>query len=127
MPYEVVWEPKGVVKHFTSKVCVEEFMQSISVLQNDPRFDRVRYSIDDFIGTQVLQVTESDMHMYAAMSIGAAVSNPNIHYCILATDPDIVALVDAYIQLSPHKTVVLDSIAEARAWLTAQGISQPAN
>jgi hypothetical protein len=127
MPYEVVWEPKGVVKHLTGKVCVEEFMQSISVLQNDPRFDRVSYSIDDFIGTQELQVTESDMHMYAAMSIGAAVTNPNIHRCILATDPDIVALVDAYIQLSPHKTVVLDSISEARAWLTAQGISQPVN
>ena len=126
MPYQVVWEPKGVVKHVSGDVTPQEFMQSIVAVQNDPRFDSARYSINSFVDAQALQITESDIHMYAATSIGAAVSNPNIRICIVASDPAIIALIAVYTKLSPYKTVFFESISEARAWLTAQGIAQPA-
>ena len=78
MPVALQWESRGVVREFVGTVEFEEYMHSVALLQNDARFDDLRYIIEDFSACVMLHVSESDMEMVIANAIGAAFSNPHI-------------------------------------------------
>jgi hypothetical protein len=126
MPFEIFWEPKGAYKKVHGVVTAQEFMRSITELQSDPRFDRLKYTINDFTGAQALRITESDIHHYAAMGIGAANSNPGIRIAIVADNPEIVAMVRVYASLSPYQTEFFGDMASARAWIEGRVAPSPA-
>ena len=119
MPFEILWEPKGAYKKVHGVVTAQEFMRSITELQSDLRFDRLKYTINDFSGAAALRITESDIHDYAAMGIGAAHSNPGIKIAIVSDDPEIVAMVRLYARLSPYQTEFFGDMDGARAWIAA--------
>lgn len=50
MPYETLWEQKGVVKRFRGFVTADEFVQSAEDIAAHPDFDRVTYIVNDFTG-----------------------------------------------------------------------------
>lgn len=118
MPYTISWEPKGCVKTITGVVTAKEFMASIAELQNDLRFDKARYSINNFVDAQAFEITTADIHLYAAHSLGAAYSNRHMRIAIVATDPDIIALVQVYVKLSPYKTEFFETMEAARVWVS---------
>jgi hypothetical protein len=119
MAFEIVWEPKGVYKKMVGSVSAREFMGSIAALQNDPRYDTLRYSINDFLEVDSFQATESDIHLFAATGIGASISNPKIQIAIVATDPQLIEMVKVYAALSPYKVHFFSTLGNARQWASA--------
>ena len=104
----------------------QEFMRSITELQSDARYDRLKYCINDLTGAQALRVTESDINHYAAMGIGAANSNPHIRIAIVAGNPEIVAMVRVYASLSPYQLECFGNMDSARAWIEGRLAPSPA-
>ena len=48
MTCETIWENKGVLKRLSGHVSADEFVHSVEAIQADPRFDDIRYVINDF-------------------------------------------------------------------------------
>lgn len=118
MPVALQWEPHGVVREFTGTVEFEEYMQSVASLQNDARFDTLRYIIEDFSACSILHVSESDMDMVIASAIGAAFSNPHIRIAAVAQAPQARHLIHLFAQGSPFITRLFAQMERAREWVS---------
>lgn len=119
MPYEITWEPHGVYKRFFGHLTVGDLLQSSQDVTADPRFDSLRYAIDDFLGLEGHSVTVAAVRLQAAANLGARRSNPNVRVAVLTTDPGVRALTDLYAspKLRSYPVEVFETVAEARAWL----------
>jgi hypothetical protein len=121
MPVEIVWEERGVRRHYSGVVTATEFLESIVAVQRDPRFDALAYSILDTLDVTGTDVTDFDIKAVAAHSIGALNSNSTVKVAIVVSDPTLLAM--AQIFLSPPYTSypadVLDSREAAQAWVRA--------
>lgn len=119
MPYRIDWEPFGVVKTFFDTVTHDEIFSCLTTVEADPRFDELRFVINDFtaVGHYAAHSSE-DAHEVAAIDRAASLTNPRIIIAIVATHPDMVALCEGYAQspLNPYPTRIFDTMAAARAW-----------
>lgn len=119
MAFEIVWETRGAYKRFYGHVSDEELMQCLTMIESDPRFDSLRYVINDFLGVDSFAISEDCVLMISAIDNAASTSNPNIRIAVVATDLQIHALARLY-ALSPlnaYPTEVFLNTGEARAWL----------
>lgn len=119
MAFEIVWEDRGASKRFFGHVTDEELMQSVVEVEGDPRFDELRYVINDFLGVDSFAVSAANVHTISAIDGAAALTNPNIRIAIVATDAQILALAKLY-AASPwnvYPTGIFPDSATARAWL----------
>ena len=48
MPFELIWEPRGVCRRYFGAVTVAERQRSFDLICGDPRFDALRYTITDY-------------------------------------------------------------------------------
>jgi hypothetical protein len=121
MAYEIVWESRGAYKRFYGHVNDEEMMQSLTKIESDPRFDDLRYVINDFLGIEGFSVSEDSVHMMSALDNAAATSNPNIRIAIVATDLRLHALAKLYIfsPLNVYPTDIFLNIDDAKAWISS--------
>jgi len=122
MPFEVTWTDRGYYKRVYGAVSGEDFLQSITTVQNHPEFDRLRFGINDFLGASAINIKPVDIDLYAATSIGAALSNPRMHIAIVATDPRIIAMVREYARLAPFPTEFFVTVDAARQWVQSLGL-----
>ena len=123
MSVALQWEPHGVLRTFSGTVEFEEYMESVASLQNDARFDELRYIVEDFAGCDSLHVSEAQMEMVMANAIGAAYSNPYIRIAAVAVEAQVCNLITLFAQGSPFITRVFPQMAQARAWLAAGDIT----
>jgi hypothetical protein len=49
LAYAIAWEAAGVRKRFSGHVTDEEPMRSVVEVESDPRFDDLRYVVNDFL------------------------------------------------------------------------------
>lgn len=117
MAVTLQWEPRGVVRTFSGVVAFDEFLESIAELQNDMRFDSIRYVIEDFSAIETLRVTAEDIDTVIASAIGAAFSNPNIRVAAIPHSDTTRALIREFAKGSPFVTRMFESVAAARAWI----------
>lgn len=126
MSYELTWMPRGYYKRLDGIVTAGEFMRSIKDVQEDPRFDTIRYGINDFLGVEDAVMSASDVDMFAAMGIGGAYTNPNVKIAVVASHPKILALVQAYAEISTYPMKIFDNVADAASWAGAPASALPA-
>ena len=121
MPAQVIWEDRGVRRHYSGVVTATEFLDSIFTVQSDPRFDSLAYSILDALDVTGTDVSDFDIKAVAAHSIGALNSNSTVKVALVVTDPALLAM--AQIFLSPpyasYPAEVLSSREEAEEWVKA--------
>lgn len=121
MPYEISWEPRGVRRHYHGVVTAGEFLESITRVQSDPRFDSIAYSILDTLDVTGTDVSDFDVKAAVAHSMGALSSNPAVKVALVVSDPELMAL--ATIFLSPPYTSypadVVASREELAEWMKA--------
>lgn len=120
MAYEVIWEPPcGAYRKYSGHVADDELVQSISGLYGDPRFDDLRYIINDFLAVDHISVTEDAVTYIAAISGAAARSNPYIKVAILIgeTQNDSLAKTYATSRWTVFPTRVFRNAEDARAWI----------
>lgn len=113
------WEPRGVVKRYFGHVSREELIAPVVQTESDERFDTLRFVINDFLEARSVAFTEADIDDIAALDIGAAATNPRIRVAIVAVQPDVIALVQRYLDVAAgaYPTSVFATLAEARAWV----------
>lgn len=123
MPCEIVWEHKGVYKHLSGFVSAEEFVRSVEAIQADPRFDEIRYVINDFCDVTGHQLTHELLSELAAIQYGAHASNPNCRVVYVGTDLALTCLLEDVLigsMLSAYQVTLFASVPEAREWLQGQ-------
>ena len=121
MPAEIIWEKRGVRRHYSGVVTATEFLQSIFSVQSDPRFDSLAYSILDALDVTGTDVSDFDVKAVAAHSIGALNSNSTVKVALVVTDPALLAMAQIFLSppYSSYPADILSTREEAQAWIRA--------
>ena len=121
MGYELHWEDRGVVKRYFGQVSSEELVAPVVATEADKRFDTLRFVINDFLEAKSVAFTQADIDLIAAHDMGAAATNPNIKVAVVAAQPEVIDLVQRYMQVAvrAYPTSIFSTMAEARAWVAA--------
>jgi hypothetical protein len=119
--YELHWEGRGVVKRYFGQVSGEELLAPVVATEADERFDMLRFVINDFLEAKSVVFTQADIDTIAAHDMGAAATNPYIKVAVVATQPEVIDLVQRYMQAAvrAYPTSIFSTMAEARAWVAA--------
>lgn len=123
MPYTLHWEPEGVLRRFHGRVTVAERQASLAAICADPRFDRLRYAITDYLEVSDFGGTAEDNQEIAALHVAPLITNPVIVIAAVATHPAVLAGIAHFQALGfigdqPYQ--VFATLAEARAWIARQ-------
>jgi hypothetical protein len=123
MSYEVLWEPRGAVKRFWGVVSSADMLRSVVETEADPRFDTLRYVINDFLAISHLTFSAEDVSEVATMDLGASRTNPAIKIAIVATMAELIAFAHQYADsdLNVYPTRIFATMGEARAWAEEPG------
>jgi hypothetical protein len=124
--YELAWEKSGVVKQFEGFVCAKEFIEAAEVVAADERFDNLRYIIKDFRNVSGTDICEKSIEYVAAVHIGSACNNPNIHIAFVTGDmahATIAERIKETILAGAHELQIFATIENARAWVSSQSAS----
>lgn len=121
MGYELHWEDRGVVKRYFGQVSSEELLAPVVATEADKRFDTLRFVINDFLEAKSIAFTQAAIDLIAAHDMGAAATNPNIKVAVVAAQPEVIDLVQRYMQVAvrAYPTSIFSTMAEARAWVAA--------
>ena len=107
------------MKRFFGYVSRKEMLQTVIDTESDPRFDDLRFVINDFLDVRNISVSSDDVEYISAVDRAAAATNPNIRIAVVANRPEIIALADQYANspMNAYPTRIFATLAEARAWL----------
>jgi len=117
--YENNWERNGVIKIFSGSIDGQQVLDSVISVEEDIRFDSIRYVINDFLKVGDIDISDSDVARIAAIDRAAAITNPNIRIAVVTKDDRMRELARRYGELmknSPYQTLLFESIDAARAW-----------
>lgn len=122
MGYELIWEPRGVLKRFYGQVTDSDIAGSVARIHGDRRFDTLRYVINDYLDGTGHQIPLHAVEEIAAIDDAAAISNPHIRVALVAATPDFIELANQYAgaTMKIYPTRIFSSLDEARSWLNAR-------
>jgi len=120
MPFDLTWEPRGVVRRYYGDVTIEQRQRSFDLICADSRFDGLRWSITDYLDVEEYEITPEATEVIAALHIAPLLTNPSIVVAAVAVDKRIVAAIDHFISMKfmaqPYR--VFATLAEARTWVS---------
>lgn len=122
MPFELHWEPGGVVRRYHGHMTVAERERSFDLICQDPRFDLLSYSITDYLAVTDYEVTPAATEEIAARHIAPLLTNPGVLIAAVVSDPRIIAAIGHFKSLGfvpPETYRVFATMAEARAWIAS--------
>jgi hypothetical protein len=120
MTFKIEWVEGGVFWNYSGTVSSEEILESNKEVYGDERFDQIRFEVVNFLDTNGIEFTAKDVRIVAALDRAAALTNPRIRVVLLATEPRIVEILQAYLQGirgGPWIAQVFSSLDEAAVWL----------
>ena len=123
MPYELMWEPRGVVKTLIGVVDDDEFIKATEEIQNNSRFDNLRFVINDFSKVTAFEVSESCLEYASAMSRGARYHNDRIKIALVINNSTLLSNICNF-SVSypiPYPKKIFNSLADARLWCEEDG------
>jgi hypothetical protein len=127
MPYEAIWEDKGIYWKFSGVLTGDDLRQSNMDIYGDPGFDKLRYQIVDMLDVDSFDVEADAMEEVTAMDAAASQTNPSLIVAVVSTHQQAKWLVELYESTTgsaPWETELFETVAVARAWITARfGIS----
>jgi hypothetical protein len=118
--FEHNWEDRGLVRRFFGHVTADELARSAILGQQDPRFDTMRYVINDFRDCSSVDAPPEAVEEIAATDAGAAMTNKSIRIATVSNNPAILAISDLYEKAgySPYPVRNFSTIEAARKWLS---------
>ena len=120
MPYEITWNPPGVVKRFFGFATGDEFIQSVHEIASHSLFDRIDWIINDFLDIDDHSIDQSVLDPLAYVRFGAMLTNPSLRVLIVAEDSRLLDLVNrmhAPPYSGAHETRFFGTMAQAKEWL----------
>jgi hypothetical protein len=127
MPFELIWEPRGVCRRYFGAVTVAERQRSFDLICGDPRFDALRYTITDYREVVDYEISEEATAEIAALHVGPLLTNPNIVMAAVVTDERIIAAIRHFMSLdfTPQPYEIFADEAAARAWIAQMHATVP--
>jgi hypothetical protein len=119
MSYELIWEERGVLRHFHGCLQASDLINSVHEAHNDWRFDTCLYSLNDFLDVTRVDLPAAEVEVAAAQGIGASLSNRRMILAVVARDPTIVNHARLF-QGAPFDVYplrIFDTREAARAWV----------
>jgi hypothetical protein len=122
MAYQILWEQRGVLVVYQGRTSDIEVAQLAREVQADARYGQLLSVLHDFRACTGATFTEPVVQELSATDGAASLSNPRISIAVVATHPEVRALVNAYIDvgLGNYPLRGFSEIADARAWLDDQ-------
>lgn len=121
MPYEIIREARGMHKRFWGVVTAQEFLASVVNFHNDPEFENIRYTINDFSAVEHFSMPVRSIEDTVAVNIGATYMNAQYRILAVTVDPVIVGMARKYDMLSQLPPILIfPTLADARQWLQTQ-------
>ena len=122
MPYELIWEDRGVLWRFRDVVTGDELVQANLDIYSDPKFESIDYELVIFSDSVVFEASSETVRRVAEMDTGASKKNPKIVVVIVASQTVIRGLANLYriqheVTGGPWKTEYFATEEEARRWL----------
>ena len=110
-----------IYRKFTNHVSGKEVLNINLTIQGDPRFDDIKYVINDF--TQIIDFDFSDMDIQKIMVTdnAAAKSNPNLKIALILTLEPLLEWANLYCEYmkdSPYTCAIFDNIPDAKKWIS---------
>lgn len=123
MPYDIVWEPDGVRVDFSEAVKGRELIESTERMESDPRFDEMRYVINDLSAISSHDFSEENLTQLAVINFGAHASHPNCRMVYVTTSPELAELIKQTLMAEDMKSYIIEvfpTVDAARDWLDSQ-------
>lgn len=123
MPHEIVWGNRCAIKRFWGFVGAEEFIRSAEEVASDPRFDGLRFIVNDCLAVTGHSVDAEALERLAVIRFGATMTNPNVRVLVVTTDGRIRTLVDSVNEpplAGLIETRSFESMDSAKAWMADQ-------
>lgn len=120
MTYINHWEDRGLYRKFSDTISGKEVLESNFALQGDPRFDEIRYIINDFREITDFEVSYTDINVISAVDTAASLTNPNIKIAMIASLEPLLVWIKLYCDImedSPYICKIFDDMNAARQWL----------
>ena len=122
MPYELIWEDRGLLFRFWDVVTGDELVQCNLDAYSDPRFESIEYELVVFSDSVVFEVSTNKVRLVATMDSGASKRNPKIVVAIVTSQTLVHGLANLY-RLQHEatggswRTEHFKTEEEARRWL----------
>ena len=125
MPYQVMWEPRGVYTRYWGNVTGADMLGDIEDVCRDERFELHRYHILDFSEATDFVATEREMLVNCGVLIGAAFVNHQVLVAAVVTNEKVRAALDRLhgLGVSPFVAKIFPTVAEARKWIAESGFT----
>lgn len=119
MPCEIIWEPKGVRRHFHGLMSASDLLRSVEVVHGDVRFDSLYYSLNDFLDVTGSDIEPNTLIHAAAQAIGATLSNNRLVMLMVVDEPAIREKVRRFTgpPLSSFHAEFFETREAARDWI----------
>ena len=121
MPYELSWEPSGVVFRFSGVVSDEDLMAANEDVYSSPLLPGMKYQIVDFSIIEMLDVSFEVVRRVAELDRKAAETNPHVRVAIITSAPFVRGMSNVYAISHETKggawtTKVFEREEDARGW-----------
>ncbi len=121
MPYETIWEERGVYQRFSGIVTPRDREEANHEVMGDERFDALTYWIVDSLNMERYTLDSSEAVVAAAHDIGAARYNDQLLMVFVATNPEHRENIHRYIQVlesgANWQARLFDDLDSARQWV----------
>jgi len=120
MSHTIIWEPEGYYRKFEGEVSGEEILDSNFELQADPRFQSIKYVINDFTQIESHTIEIAHTNAYATTDEIVSLTKGALKIAIVVVNDDLLALAENYRQQmlgNRFDCEIFQSLDDARKWV----------
>ena len=120
MSYKNNWEDNGLHRKFTGKITGQEILESNLSIQGNPRFDHIKYVLNDFLSITEFEITTADVNIISTVDNVAAISKKKLKIAIVADDKNLLKWINEYLKMmqgSPYDAAVFSAYDDALNWV----------
>ena len=125
MPYELIWEDRGVVARYWGVASDHDLQQANRDIVNSLRFADIDYTLDDYTNVTRIDFSSHVVRRSADLDLQASKRNPSLRVAIVGEDKLLLGLANMYrltldSQGGPWEQGHFAAMDEARAWLAGE-------
>lgn len=119
MAHTISWNTEGIIRNFSEGISPGEILQSNIEIYTQPKFEKVKYMINDF--REVTSLTE-DTKIYATTEDIIARTKGKLLIATITTHDEHIALAKNYqkeMKNNLFKCEIFENLEDAQKWVAA--------
>lgn len=121
MPHKNTWEQEGLYRKFTGEVSGDEILESNFGLHTHPKFQAIKYIINDFTEVTGASMQTSSTKAFATSDDIISHSKGRLKIALVVTQDPFIALANSYREQMVGKLFeceIFKTIGDARKWVS---------